>query len=114
MCSLPLRGGRTLALAPPNQPNQEQSLNMSQTEDQRRERFKKRVREQLGVVVEEALEMLDAAADQMGKRCARFFSLPRYRAIVQAILYLQMVTRSQRSNPPPPHDPTLPPGGCFE
>ncbi|CAN0028044.1 unnamed protein product [Ascophyllum nodosum] len=43
-------------------------VHSDETEDQRRERFKKRVREQLGVVVEEALEMLDAAADQMGKR----------------------------------------------
>lgn len=41
----------------------------SQSEDSRREGFKKRMRKHLGVIVEEALELIDAAADQMGKRC---------------------------------------------
>lgn len=38
--------------------------------DQRRDRFKEQLRKHLGVVVEEALSLVDAAADQMGKRCA--------------------------------------------
>lgn len=40
----------------------------TQSEDQRREAFKKKMKKHLGVVVEEALELIDAAADQMGKR----------------------------------------------
>lgn len=43
----------------------------AQTEDQRREAFKKKMKKHLGVVVEEALELIDAAADQMGKRWDR-------------------------------------------
>lgn len=39
-----------------------------QTEDQRREGFRKRIQSHLGVVVQEALQLLDAASDQMGKR----------------------------------------------
>eukprot|EP00903_Cladosiphon_okamuranus_P011309 g10664.t1 len=40
----------------------------SDEEDRRRELFKANMRKKLGVIVEEALELLDAAADQMGKR----------------------------------------------
>lgn len=43
-------------------------LSFVQTEDQRRESFKRKMKKHLEVVVEEALELIDAAADQMGKR----------------------------------------------
>ncbi|CAM9380088.1 unnamed protein product [Scytosiphon promiscuus] len=40
----------------------------SDEEDRRRELFKAKMRKKLGAIVDEALELLDAAADQMGKR----------------------------------------------
>ncbi|CAN0196904.1 unnamed protein product [Pylaiella littoralis] len=40
----------------------------SDEEDRRRDLFKAKMRKKLGLIVEEALELLDAAADQMGKR----------------------------------------------
>ncbi|CAN0465323.1 unnamed protein product, partial [Hapterophycus canaliculatus] len=39
--------------------------------DRRRELFKAQMKKKLGVIVDEALELLDAAADQMGKRCVQ-------------------------------------------
>ncbi|CAN0353752.1 unnamed protein product, partial [Laminaria digitata] len=43
-------------------------VHSDEAEDRRREAFKMRMRKHLGVIVEEALELLDAASDQMGKR----------------------------------------------
>ncbi|CAM9245303.1 unnamed protein product [Ectocarpus fasciculatus] len=40
----------------------------SDEEDKRRDLFKAKMRKKLGLIVEEAIELLDAAADQMGKR----------------------------------------------
>ncbi|CBJ30378.1 expressed unknown protein [Ectocarpus siliculosus] len=40
----------------------------SDEEDKRRDMFKAKMRKKLGLIVEEAIELLDAAADQMGKR----------------------------------------------
>lgn len=44
---------------------------LSLQEDRRRELFKAQMKKKLGVIVDEALELLDAAADQMGKRCVQ-------------------------------------------
>ncbi|CAM9206887.1 unnamed protein product [Ectocarpus sp. 13 AM-2016] len=40
----------------------------SDEEDKRRDMFKAKIRKKLGLIVEEAIELLDAAADQMGTR----------------------------------------------